>query len=287
MGGFALVNFFDILRCMIGKYKLAFILSVAVLIIGGFYFLDKRGDGVSDSILLPNATTSTPLIVSTSTNSGNANVSATGDFTIEEVPFEASIAYPALDRPYTLPPSITGEAATLMRERIALAISTLKKNPADVGAWLQLAIYRKQVHDYEGARDIWEFLVLNGGGNAVVYGNLGNLYHFYLKDYPKSEKSYQEAIKIDPKAPGLYRGLYELYRYSYKTGTNLWEKTLKNGIEKLPDTVDLQVLLAFRYGELGRKVEAISAYNGAIETAGRIGNEQLAEQIRRDRDALK
>ncbi len=101
----------------------------------------------------------------------------------------------------------------------------------------------------------------------------------YLKDFPKSEAAYKKAIELEPVQAGWHRGLYELYRYSYKTDTNLWEETLKKGIAE-SGSIDLRVVLAGRYEKLGRFEEAVSLYNDAIAVAEAYPNtEALVDRL--------
>jgi len=49
----------------------------------------------------------------------------------------------------------------------------------------------------------------------------------YLKDYPKAEQYYEQAVSIYPQDPNNYRALFELYVYHYKQNTTAATDILK------------------------------------------------------------
>jgi len=110
--------------------------------------------------------------------------------------------------------------------------------------WVGLGIQRKQLGDYEGARDAWEYAKSIEPGNIVPWNNLGDLYHFYLKNYTKSEENWKKTVAIRSDYVQGYRGLYELYTYSMKEKTAEIPIMLKRAIEKNPTANDLKAMLA-------------------------------------------
>ena len=123
------------------------------------------------------------------------------------------------------------------------SIEAVKKNPNDIN-WIDLGIQRKQLGDYEGARDVWEYAKAMEPGNIVPWNNLGDLYHFYLKNYAKSEENWKKTIALKPDYAQGYRGLYELYTYSMKEKASEIPVMLKQGLVKNPGASDLKALLA-------------------------------------------
>ncbi len=162
----------------------------------------------------------------------------------------------------------------------------LKNDPTSYDDWLAAGISLKQLEKYEAARDAFLYVAMLWPTQPVPQGNLGSLYHLYLKDFPKSEAAYKKAIELDPAQPGWHRGLYELYRYSYKTTTNAWEAALKDGI-KNTNSIDLMAILAGRYADLKRFPESVALYTQAIAEAERQGNAKLVDALIGERAAVQ
>lgn len=144
--------------------------------------------------------------------------------------------------------------------------AALKVDAGDYDAWLTVGMSLKQLERFPDARDALVYLSSVWPEQDVPHGNLGSLYHLYLKDFLKSEAAYKKAIALDQTQPSWHRGLYELYRYSYKQNTNAWEGALKEGIEAT-NSIDLMAVLAGRYADLKRFVEAVVLYDRAIAAA--------------------
>lgn len=166
----------------------------------------------------------------------------------------------------------------LIFSNLTSARDALKSNPTSYDDWLMVGMSLKQLEKYEAARDAFLYVASLWPTQPVPQGNLGSLYHLYLKDFPKSEAAYKKAIALDPSQPGWHRGLYELYRYSYKTATNAWEDALKQGIEQT-SSLDLMAMLAGRYAELKRFTEAVALYDRAIAEAEKQSNAKLVDTL--------
>ena len=134
-------------------------------------------------------------------------------------------------------------ARTQLLKNLQTTTEALKKDSTSYQDWIDLGIDRQILGDYEGARLAWEYASFVFPKGAVAYANLGNLYMAYLKDYPKSESNYLQAIQLDPSNANDYRALFELYVYHYKQGTSAAENILKAGIRAAPQASDLKVLL--------------------------------------------
>ena len=111
---------------------------------------------------------------------------------------------------------------------------------------MQLRTNRKIGGDYEGARQAWEYVTKAGQEEirGIAHGNLGDLYMNFLKDYPKAEANYLEAIKINPAFIDYYRTLATLYTHLYKTGTSAAADIIKQGLKANPGNPDLLKLQA-------------------------------------------
>ena len=154
------------------------------------------------------------------------------------------IQIPNLDRPIDIPQNLTTEdIQNLIREKMAKLIADLKKNPSLFNTWLQLAIDRKMIHDYEGAKEIWDYLTVAMPNNPVAFHNLGDLYGYFLKDNQKAEENFLKALEKGPDQAYIYRSVYEFYRYVMKDDAKA-KDILRKGIELNPNTSqDLKNLL--------------------------------------------
>lgn len=196
---------------------------------------------------------------------------------------------PSLDKALLFPASFPEDAKALVQERVDAQIAALKENPADYAAWLDLAISYKTVEDYEFARDIWEYVNVAAPTQSISFQNLGDLYTNYLKDYPKAEENYLEAIKNAPNQMSAYVGLADLYHYSYKQDSSSAVDILKQGIDAIgvPQNVDLTIALAAYYKSTGDTVRAIEQYTVAQDAARKLKNTILEQQLQTEINALQ
>ncbi len=151
---------------------------------------------------------------------------------------------PSLDRPTDFSATIDPKYKATLLVSLDRAIASVKKDPKGIDGWIDLGLQRKELGDYEGARDAWEYAKALGPNNLVPYSNLGDLYHFYLKDYQKSEQNWRMTVSLQPDYAQGYRGLYELYTYSMKEKAGEIPAVLKQGIKNVPLATDLAALLA-------------------------------------------
>ena len=256
-----------------------FIALVLIIAFGAaYYYFDVKNSEVLPALDGAQSTSTVPI--ATSTAPGTVIIGPDGgEYTVEAIPPESSLSFPSLERPVNIPSVFTGEARVQMQMQLDKVIAILKKDRTDSNAWLDLALYRKMIHDYEGAREIWEFLITAGSTSSVIYANLGELYHLYLKDFPKSEFNYKKAIAGDPARAALYLGLHELYRYSYKQDSTLAADVLKEGIKKNPNAIELFIALARYYVSQKNKTDATTYFEKAISLSRALHNESQAKQL--------
>lgn len=176
----------------------------------------------------------------------NLGIEMTGDGKVEMVPIEERKLPPAptLVLPTNYLSTNSPEVNKMVLANLEKVIAAIKKDPKSAMNWIELGIQRKTLGDYDGARDAWEYAKAIEPGNIVPWNNLGDLYHFYLKNYVKSEENWKKTIALKPDYMQGYRGLYELYTYSMKEKIGEIPVMLKKGIEKNPDAGDLKVMLA-------------------------------------------
>ena len=215
-----------------------------------------------------------------------------GGGTIEQLPVDttitppSAIAAPKLERSLTFPDNFDETAQTIIQNNIIALTAVLKEQPDSFSAWSDLAIQYKIIGDYEGAAEIWEYLNKVAEGNTISRVNLGNLYHYQLKNYEKSETNFKDALRINKELSEAYTGLFELYRYSFRTNTSEAENILKEGIAALPQNIDFVMTLAGYYKEKGRSDDAKETYKKARILAETAGNETLVSAIDDELSAL-
>ncbi|MEX0651951.1 MAG: hypothetical protein WD509_00545 [Candidatus Paceibacterota bacterium] len=215
-----------------------------------------------------------------------------GDAEVKEIPVIVdlntnTITQPELNRTMTMPDRFSPEAVTILEKNIATLKTQLQGDKDSFQAWSDLAVQYKIIDDFEGAREIWEYLRIAAKAETQPLINLGSLYHYELKEFEKSESAYQEAIKRDGTAVEAYTGLHELYRYSYKTSTTLAVDTLKEGIIAVPRNTDIRMVLASYYEKLGKRDEAKTEYEKARTIATEEGNTNLVTIINAAIENLK
>lgn len=201
--------------------------------------------------------------------------------TIEKVPASegTSIERPSLDRPVTIPDYFPEDAAKNAATKIAEAIALIEEDPTSFDHWLQLAVLRYQIEDYEGAIEIYDYLNIVNPENDVAFMNLGNLYHLQLRDFEKAEKNLRQAITNNSTNVLAYTSLYELYRDSYKTDTDLAEQTLLEGLSVMPDELNLLLALGDYYKRQDRIKEAIDVLKRAEAKADSTGDTATRDRV--------
>ncbi len=129
----------------------------------------------------------------------------------------------------------------LSEEKLQEAISRLEQqrdkileNPKDSQAWFDFAHTKEFLNDHAGAAAAWEKSFELQPYNFITSGNLGNVYEYFLKDYPKSEFYYLKSLEVKPDNRSAYDGLADLYRYNWSGKADLLEPLLLAAIEKDP-----------------------------------------------------
>lgn len=239
------------------KLPLVIGVSLSALILGGLLVFILQSNSLKNNEVVE------------SSGSGNDN------YTIEEVGgVDLRSLAPNLDREVQFPANTPLEAQAIMKKQIGDVAIRLKKDMNRADDWFTLGVLYHSASDYEGARDVWNFLaeVVPAPGVATVYENLGKLYKYNLKDFPKSEMYLKKAMTADPKMISPYFELHELYRYLYKTESTLAVDTLISAGAKFPENPDPYGLLGAYYRDRGDKVKALEVYTTALERARKAGN---------------
>lgn len=108
--------------------------------------------------------------------------------------------------------------------------------------WYDLGSYRRVIGDFEGAAEAWNFVPLIRPKDFIAYHNLGDLYGFYVKDYPKSEENYLKSIQNNPQNVQAYLDLATIYGV-YKEKSDQAESILLRGLKANPGNAGLQAAL--------------------------------------------
>jgi tetratricopeptide (TPR) repeat protein len=201
--------------------------------------------------------------------------------------FDTSIEQPDINKELEFPAEFPADALRIVKKNTETLRSVIESNPTDFGAWLDLAIQYKTINDYEHAAKIWEYLAEASPTQSVQFNNLGNIYHFFLKDFEKSEENYFKAIENSPEQTIYYIGLHELYKYSHKQDTSLAEDILLEGIEKTVNPIDLINTLARYYKDQGDIKNAKKYFEDARDRALKLGNKDLADKMQAEINFLK
>ncbi|TSC61870.1 MAG: hypothetical protein G01um101448_1012 [Parcubacteria group bacterium Gr01-1014_48] len=156
--------------------------------------------------------------------------------------------------------------------------NAIRKGEPEYSHLLELASYRKLVEDYVGAEEIWFYMTKLYPDNRLAYENLGNLYHFYQRDYPKAEIMMKKAIESEVAYPYSYINLFELYTLSYKEKESLSAQTLLDGLQKTESNPLIAVTLAQYYMDKGNNAGA-KTYFEKVLAFSKVANDQRLEAI--------
>lgn len=203
---------------------------------------------------------------------------------VEPKPQKVNVPEPNLTRPFPDTSKIDQSFVTKYEGYIKTTIENLKKDATSFDDWINLGFERKQIGDYEGAREAWEYVSLLYPGNSISFGNLADLYTNFLKDYVKAEINYKTAIKNSPSNVNMYENLFGLYIFEKKNTEAL--NLLKDGIAKNPNTFGLQVLLAIYYRDAGNIALAKDYYDQAIIIAQKQGNAEMVRSLQYEKSKM-
>ena len=99
-----------------------------------------------------------------------------------------NISFPDLEREIVFYDDTTPEAQEKITKKIEDITQVLKANNDAFIYWIELGQYWKLIGDYEGTRDAWEYAGAIRPRNSLSFGNLADLYGYYIKDFSLAEK---------------------------------------------------------------------------------------------------
>jgi len=128
-------------------------------------------------------------------------------------------------------------------------------------ALLKMGLIKQLVGDYTGAEQIFLYVYDLQTDGYILNGNLGHLYLYYLKDYPKAEKFYLKAISSarGNNLYSYYTEMYDLYHDGFKDPAKT-QDLLKKALVAIPDSSNLANLAGSYYKSIGNILEARKYY---------------------------
>lgn len=188
---------------------------------------------------------------------------------------------PDYTRPLTFTAKMSATEKSALQKSYATVQTEIKKDALSFNDWVYLGNINLMAGNYKLAQEYWDYVSLVWPTNVSSFNNLGDLYMSYLKDYPKAEANFLQAIKNKPDDTNPYRNLFTLYsETSYKPSNTAAEDILKKAIAANPRAVDMQYMLAVYYKKLGRTQDAQAMFQAAITNATNQGQTALAAQIK-------
>ena len=122
-----------------------------------------------------------------------------------------AVSPPDLARPVEFVGLFTPESKKQLTKQIKEISELLAQDSTLFNQWIDLALLRKTIGDYEGARQAWEYAGVIRPLNSLSFSNLGNLYGYYLKNPQKAEENLLRAIENNPKLTYSYIQTADFY----------------------------------------------------------------------------
>lgn len=169
-------------------------------------------------------------------------------------------------------------------ERFNDARDRIQLNPDDSEAWILLGSAKKQVGDYQGAAEAWNYEAEIRPLGSTSFNNLADLYANFTKEYDKAESAFFKTVENsagEPQNSGFYRNFYYFYLYNLED-LDRAEAILLEAIAINPNSADLLALLGYFYkDERGDNINAIEYFEkNLLLNPGNI-------QVQKDLDKLK
>lgn len=204
----------------------------------------------------------------------------TPNYTIEMVDsVDIREIMPNLDRGITFSASVPEVARVSIQKNYDAAVLRLKEDPMRADDWFNLGIFYHAANDYKGAEEVWLFLLKVVPTSPVPLDNLGKMYKFDLKDFPKSESYFKQSIALNPDSTTPYFELFELYRYLYKTDTTAAVDIITEATKKFPKNTDPHMILGSYYRDIKNYAGARAEFTKALDIARELKNVQLIDAI--------
>ncbi len=260
------------------------ITALLVILLGGYIYNSKYSNPTNDE----NTSTSTTESIELELTDGlPVEFEYSDDVTISVEPVTQVSNIPDLDRPIVFILETTEDQKTKITKKINEITERLKKDPNSLDDWVNLGANRKLIGDNVGAVEAWMYASEISPLNIVPLNNLGNIYHYQIKDYSKAEEYFKKAVEVGSTYVSSYTNLFELYTLSYKQDTDSAEQILLEGLENNPNQINLLITLATYYRDNGDNKNAITYYEKTAQQAQEAGNTTLYTEIQNQIELLR
>jgi tetratricopeptide (TPR) repeat protein len=218
------------------KYRnLAYVLG-GILFLGLFFYLAWSSGWFSKANSTTTATSTVTFGEGFSlTTSGKVAVKESGE-SVTPVDFRLPLLFKT---------ALEANVQQALSKQYDATVAVLASKPTDFQAWINLGLLRKLSGDYEGAVRDWSYVAKLYPKSTVPFDNLGWLYLDFIKDYPKAEANFKQAIANDKHDITAYQQLFSLYTiYGYKKGTSAAADLIRDGLKANPNNEILLQLQA-------------------------------------------
>ncbi len=148
-----------------------------------------------------------------------------------------TLASPNLNRPIKVLTKLPDQIVATAVQRIKELAVELRKSPDLHDSWLDLALSRKLIGDYDAAEEIWIYMTQKWINDATAYNNLADLYLVVRHDNARAEIYLLRAIEKNPTQVMFYENAYSFYRFVKKDLAKA-EQILNKGIARNPSNVE-------------------------------------------------
>jgi tetratricopeptide (TPR) repeat protein len=124
---------------------------------------------------------------------------------------------PDYKKQLTFKADLSDDVRSALQRQFDMTVAVLDNDKLSFRSWVNLATMRQTTGDYKGAEVVLTYVSKIYPKSTVPFDNLGWLYLDFLKDYPKAESAFKQAIKNDAHDINAYQQLVSLYTiYGYK-----------------------------------------------------------------------
>ena len=156
-------------------------------------------------------------------------------------------------------------------QEFSWAKDKILKNEAtfETSSWLTIARLKKYMKDYEGAEQVYLYVIKIDVMNYAPEANLADLYGNYLNDWDKAAGHYWLAVSKTGQnketALFFYRNLADIYASKLGDKKSEFETKILTVLAKdYSQSVDFLTMLAKYYKDIGEKNKAISYLEKAL-----------------------
>ncbi len=164
------------------------------------------------------------------------------------------------------------------KDRFAAELKLIGDDRNNIDAWIGLAIIKKSVENYAGARDVLEYTKHLAPNNPTIYYDLGDLYASFLRDNKSAELNFVKAVQLDSYEEFTYLGLADFYRDFYPEKSAEIPKVLLSGLDHIKNNPNLALELASYYRSVGDKADAITYFELVLQNPEITGTQQALIQ---------